>query len=186
MLTCHNATMKYVAMIRGVGPENLNMRGKRLQWAFETMGFTEVKPFLTSGNVLFSSLETDTYKLEVSIEASLPKLLDFSRDVFVLSQTNLEKLVKAEPFDELKHQNAGKTYLLVTFFKAPPKDLPKLPHQPEGKSFELVASVNGALCTVVDLTKGKTPDLMAWLERQYGKRITSRTWNTVTRLSAKM
>jgi len=178
--------MKYVAMIRGVGPENPNMRGEKLKWAFEQMGMQNVRSFLTSGNVLFESEISDSDELEKLCEASLPKLLDFNRDVFVRLQADLQAIVDADPFTGLVHENAGKTYLTVTFFKNPPKDLPQLPFRPVGKSFELVANVNGALCCVVDLTTGKTPDLMAWLERTYGKHLTTRTYATATRLLAKM
>ena len=178
--------IKYAAMIRGIGPENPNMKGEKLRWAFEQMGFGNVRSFLTSGNVLFESDETDAAKLEMIAEEALPRLLNFEREVFIRSQADLQKLVDANPFGDLKHQNAGKTYLTVTFFKSPSKPDFKLPHQPDGKAFQLLAEVNGALCCVTDLTAGKTPDLMAWLERNYGKSLTTRTWNTVNRMLNKM
>jgi len=175
---------KYAAMIRGIGPMNPNMRGEKLAEAFESCGFSNIRPFLGSGNVLLESGITDTDKLETMAEAALPRLLGFEREVFIRSTEDLQKIVDANPFGDLKHENSGKTYLTVTFFKTPPKDLPKLPYKPDGKAFELIANVNG-LCCVTDLTAGKTPDLMAWLERQYGKRLTTRTWSTVTRMLAK-
>ena len=177
---------KYVAMIRGIGPNDPNMRGEKLQWAFESLGFTNVSSFLTSGNVVFESKIADVFKLESMAEVTLPKLLGFSREVFVRSQAQLQAIVDADPFVGLVHENAGKTYLTVTFFKTPPVSLPILPHHPEGKSFELLCMADGALCSIVDLSTGKTPDLMAYLERQYGKSITTRTYNTVTRLLQKL
>ena len=33
---------------------------------------------------------------------------------------------------------------------------------------------------------GRTPDLMLWLEKQFGKKITTRTWKTVGKILAKM
>ncbi|HSX15439.1 MAG TPA: DUF1697 domain-containing protein [Candidatus Saccharimonadales bacterium] len=177
---------KYVAMIRGIGPSDPNMRGERLAWAFGQMGFTNVRSFLTSGNVLFESDTQDVSKLEATAEAALPKLLGFSREAFVRSVHNLQAIVDADPFAGLVHQNGGKTYLTVTFFKTPPQDIPTLPHQPEGRSYNLLAMAGGALCCVVDLSTGKTPDLMAYLERRYGKSITTRTYATVTRLLQKL
>lgn len=177
---------KYAAMIRGIGPGNPSMKGAKLAEAFESCGFTNVRPFLGSGNVLFESDITDTAKLENMAEAALPRLLGFSRDVFIRSETDLQKIVDANPFGTLKHENSGKTYLTVTFFKSAPDKLPALPYRPENKPFELVALVNGALCCVTDLEAGKTPDLMQWLDRQYGKSITTRTWSTVTRMLKKM
>jgi len=173
-------------MIRGIGPENPNMKGAKLAEAFESCGFNNVRPFLTSGNVLFESKITDVAKLEKLAEAALPRLLGFEREVFIRSASDLQKIIDAQPFGDLKHQNGGKTYLTVTFFKTPPTDLPKLPYTPEGKAFQVLATVDGALCCVVDLSKGKTPDLMQWLERQYGKSITTRTHTTLTRMLSKL
>jgi uncharacterized protein (DUF1697 family) len=177
---------KYAAMLRGIGPENPNMKGEKLRWAFTEMGFSDVTTFLTSGNVLLASNETDTSKLEKQIEAALPELLDFSRNAFVRSYEHLQRIVDAKPFGDLQHQNAGKNYLTVTFFKQLPVFDFDFPYQPEGKAFELIGIHGDALCTVVDTTKGKTPDLMQWLERNYGKSITTRTFNTVTRLVDKL
>lgn len=173
-------------MIRGIGPGDPNMHGERLAWAFEQAGFINVRSFLTSGNVLFESPEADVFKLERAAEAALTNVLGFSREVFVRSQADLQAIVDADPFAGRVHENAGKTYLTVTFFKAQPQSLPPLPHQPEGKSFELLGMCGGALCSVVDLTTGKTPDLMVYLERQFGKSLTTRTYNTLTRLLQKL
>ena len=177
---------KYVAMIRGIGPENPNMRGAKLVEVFESCGFTNVRSFLINGNVLFESDNTDSNAIEALAEAALPRVLDFERDVYVRSQDYLQRLVDANPFQGLKHENSGKTYLTVTFFKSPPGDLPPLPFTPEGKAFEVTTLINGALCCVTDLETGKTPELMQWLDRQYKKQTTTRTWNTVTRLLSKL
>lgn len=178
--------MKYAAMIRGIGPTNPNMKGEKLASVFEDIGCTNVRPFLASGNVLFESNIADTAEFERLAEAALPRLLGFERDVFVRSEAELYQIVAFNPFGELKHENNGRTYLTVTFFKSPAEFPAALPYHPEGKPFELVSAVDGALCCVVDLTTGKTPDLMAWLERQYGKHLTTRTWSTLTRMLAKL
>lgn len=176
----------YAAMIRGIGPTNPNMKGEKLASVFTSIGCTNARPFLGSGNVLFESDTTDTAQLEAMAEAALPRLLGFERDILIRSEADLQTIVEAKPFGDLQHENSGKTYLTVTFFKTPPKGLPTLPYRPDGKAFELVAVVNGALCCVVDLQAGKTPDLMQWLDRQYGKHLTTRTWSTVTRVLTKL
>ncbi len=42
------------------------------------------------------------------------------------------------------------------------------------------------ICSVVDLTGSRTPDLMRWLEKMLGKEITTRTWTTVHRILRKL
>ena len=38
------------------------------------------------------------------------------------------------------------------------------------------------ICSVIDLTSAKTPDLMRWMEKEFGKEITTRTFKTVERI----
>ena len=45
---------------------------------------------------------------------------------------------------------------------------------------------DNALFTVTDNTVVKTTDLMTWLEKEFGKEITSRTWLTIHRILKKM
>lgn len=175
---------KYAAMIRGVGPENPNMRGEKLKMAFESLGFQKVRPVITSGNVVFESDITDSAKLETMIEEELPRLLNFSRAVFIRSQAELQAMVAADPFPGMEQ---GPThYITVTFLKNLPKNAPVLPYKPEGKGFEILAYYDRAITATLDQTREKTPNMMGWLEKQYGKDITTRTWKTVNRLLAKL
>ena len=96
----------------------------------------------------------------------------------------LEQLVKADPFKGMTH--GPKSYLLVTFFKKPTRVNFDLPHQPEGKTYKLLAVVDNTLFTTTDNTVVKTTDLMTWLEKQFTKEISSRTWLTVHRILKKM
>jgi len=171
-------------MIRGVGPENPNMRGAKLQGALESLGFTNVKPVITSGNVVFTSKITDTAKLERMIEVAFPKLLNFERDVFVRSQAELQQLVDANPFPGITQ--SPKDYITVTFFKSQPKDIPKLPYTPEGKAYTFLKLYDRALTATLDQTSAKSPDMMAQLAKLFGKQITTRTWKTVNRLLDKL
>lgn len=171
-------------MIRGIGPENPNMRGEKLKMAFESLGFTGVRPVITSGNVVFQSGIPDTAKLEPMVEAALPRLLGFERAVFIRSQAELQALVDANPFPGI--EQGPKHYITVTFLKNQPKNPPDLPHKPENKEFEILALYDRAISATLDQTSEKTPNMMNWLEREFGKDITTRTWKTVNRLLAKL
>ena len=60
---------RYIALLRGI-----NISGKNkvpmaeLKQGFEKLNYTEVKTYLNSGNVIFSSDEADTIKLTSQIE----------------------------------------------------------------------------------------------------------------------
>ncbi len=93
-------------------------------------------------------------------------------------------LVDSQPFQGLVH--GPSSYLLATFFKNPTEVKFKLPYQPPNKPYKLTGATEKVIYSVTDNTIIKTTDLMTWLEKQFGKAISSRTWKTVERILAKM
>jgi uncharacterized protein (DUF1697 family) len=153
--------MRYVALLRGIGPTNPNMHGHKLKAVFESLGFTNVHPVIASGNVIFNSPSKSAKQLEAKIEEALPKKLGFTSMTIIRSKLELERLVKKNPYKGVKDEKPN--YLLVTFFKN---------RRPE-------------LCSMLNVS-AHTPDFMRGLEKEHTKAITSRTWKTVHRILKKM
>jgi uncharacterized protein (DUF1697 family) len=172
----------YVALIRGILPTNPNMRNDKLRGAFEAIGFRNVRTVISSRNVLFEADESDTDALEAQIDQALPELLGFPNTSIVRSQGQLQELVDRDPFEGLDHTH--QTNLTVTFAKITPRTDLKFPYKGEGY---VITHIRGReVYSVLDLTTGKTPALMSWLERQFGKDITTRTYKTVGRILKKL
>ncbi len=150
--------MKYVALIRGVGPGNPNMSQQKFKEFFESLGFKKVKPIISSGNVVFQSDETDEGEIEDNIQKELPKKLGFSRMTIIRSEDDLRKFVSTNPFKNIKDERPN--YLLVTFFKDRRKEL----------------------VTVLDMNSEKATHFMAEIDKEYKKQVTTRTWKTVHRI----
>ena len=174
---------KYVAFLRGIGPGNPNMRNDKLCAVFEGIGFSAVSPVISSGNIIFESDGIDILEMETRIERAIESKLGFTTTAIVRSATQLQKLIAANPFGDKVHSSTS--YLLVTFQKNPKKLQFELPYQPLGKSYQVIGSVDDTFFTVTDTTLVKTPDVMTWLEKELSKEISSRTWNTVVRISKK-
>lgn len=170
--------MKYVALLRGIGPSNPNMHGAKLKAAAEAAGFKNVQTLLSSGNVIFEASIADQTEIEDKLEKIWPAKLGFNSMTIVRSQQQLQALVDANPYKGAEHSNK-KTYLLVTFFKTTPQSVPK-------ENYYTVSDVN-ALCSTIDASQLGTPDFMAKADKTYGKNhITSRTWLTIQRVLTKM
>lgn len=172
--------LTYVALLRGIGPLNPNMRNDKLRAVFEDLGFGDVRTVITTGNVIFESGSTDVAALETQIEAAWPERLGFSSCTIIRTAEQLQQLIDANPFGNLEHGPA--TSLDVTFLKRAPDEPLELPHVSDRGDYRIVAMVDGAVCSVIDRTAGGSPDLMRWLERRLGKQITTRTWTTVGRI----
>jgi uncharacterized protein (DUF1697 family) len=161
------------------------MHQAKLCGVLKELGFSDVAGVISSGNVVFSSDLTDTAALEAQLEKAWPAKLGFSSTTIIRSQQQLQNLVDKDPYEGLAHSQ--KSYLLVTFFKHPPKLAFKLPYQPLGRDYKLLKMIDKTLFSALDVSAtAHSPDLMSWLERQFGKEITSRTWLTVQRILKKM
>jgi uncharacterized protein (DUF1697 family) len=167
--------MKYVALLRGIGPGNPNMRSDKLKGVLDELGFSNVQTVISSGNVIFESSSKNIAGLEKTIQSAWPEKLGFNSTTIIRSQEQLQALTNQDPYKGIEHSRTS--YLLVTFFK----------HEPgiSASNFYADKGVN-ALCSTTDTTSTKTPDFMIQLEKQFGKDITSRTWLTVQRVLAKM
>jgi len=171
---------KYVALLRGIAPTNPNMRNDKLRGVFEELGFANVKTVVSSGNVVFESPSRSVRKLEDRIEEALPKELGFKSTTIIRNQKQLQQLVDKNPFKSREHSQ--KSSLNVTFLKKKRKIDIKFPYEIDNRDYTLSGMYDGAICSVIDLTSAKTPDLMLWLEKKFGKEITTRTWKTVERI----
>lgn len=174
--------MRYVALLRGIGPNNPNMHAKNLAAAFTKMGFKNVASVISSGNVVFDSALTDSAKIEKKIEAALPKLLKFKSTTIVRSREELEKFVANKPYKTKTHSR--EYYTLVTFLKNHSTKVRTFPRK--GPGFEVVAKYKKEMCSVIDLKHTHTPEFMGMLEKALSKDITNRTYGTVLRILKKM
>ena len=88
---------RYMALLRGI-----NISGKNkvvmaeLKKEFESLKFEDVKTYLNSGNVIFSSRE-NIEKITKQIEEMLKKNYDFKIPVFVLEQEKLKDILEHAP-----------------------------------------------------------------------------------------
>ncbi|HZA39251.1 MAG TPA: DUF1697 domain-containing protein [Actinomycetota bacterium] len=174
----------YAALLRGIGPGNPNMRNEKLAGVFTDLGFDNVRTVISSGNVLFDSPSSAVRALENQIEHALPNQLGFSSTTIIRSKRQLQDLVDSQPFKGVDHSE--KTHLDVTFLKRKSRLKLQVPYASPGRDYTIVALDDRSVCSIVDLTSARTPDLMRWLEKQFGKEITTRTFKTVERILKKL
>lgn len=89
---------RYIALLRGV-----NISGKNkvpmaeLKLGFESLGFLDVRTWLNSGNVVFSSEETEPAALTGQIEGMIQRRFGLEIPVFVLPQEELADTLRHAP-----------------------------------------------------------------------------------------
>ena len=168
---------KYAAFLRGIGPGDPKKSNESLRNVFESLGYSNVRSFISSGNILFESPNKNIEQLEQEIEEALLKSIGKPCYTIVKSKEELEEFLTTKPFGSLKHD--ATSYLIVTFFRKIPKTL-------DIKNSLTFAQKIKALCTIIDTTASGTPEFMLHLEKNYGKAITTRTINTLERIAKRL
>lgn len=88
----------FVALLRGVNVGGNNMISmKALKQSFESLGYPHVSTYINSGNIIFTSDQTDARKLETEIEAMLVREYQLESKVVVRTLDEMAKLVKSLP-----------------------------------------------------------------------------------------
>ena len=110
---------RYVAFLRAVNVGKRQVKMDRLRAIFQAAGFGDVVTFIASGNVVFTSPETDARALETRIEGVLKKELGFEVETFLRTPAELDAVAKYRPFGD-----EGDTHTVyVNFLYEPlPKD----------------------------------------------------------------
>jgi len=104
---------KFIALLRGInvsGQKKIKMSDLKL--LFEDLGFENVKTYIQSGNVIFSSKEKSVKKLESKISLGIKNKYRFDVPVLVINPDEIEYVLKNNPF--IKKKKATEK-LYVTF-----------------------------------------------------------------------
>ena len=175
---------RYVALLRGIAPSGRNMTNDKLRGVFEELGFADVGSVVASGNITFSSADTDQPALEQRIEQALVDRLEVTSTTILRAYPELRALVDSEPFPGLTHGRG--TYLTATFLKEPAADPEIVQDQPDPHTrvVRYDRSTRAVLAVTDDTADG--PNFMVWLEKAFGKGITTRSWLTVERIVRKL
>lgn len=163
---------RYVAFLRGVSPMNAKM--PELKRCFEAAGFSDVRTLLSSGNVVFSTRASAPDALERRAEKAMQSELGRAFGTTVRPTQYLQDLIASDPFAEFDLPPAAKR--VITFLRRPLEKRVELPIERDGASVLKIGAAE-VYCAYVPNENG--PVFMSLLERNFGKDITTRTFDTV-------
>jgi uncharacterized protein (DUF1697 family) len=176
--------MKYVALLRGI-----NVGGNRkvpmasLKLSFEEMGFTNVKTFINSGNVIFDTDINHIEKLTKMIEKQILKDFGFEVAVILRSQVQIHKLVKAIPDTWVNNADMKCDVMFLWPEVDSPEVLKLLTYNPE---IEDLTYVPGAVIWQIDRANATKSQVIKIIGTKLYKQITIRNCNTVRKLNELM
>jgi uncharacterized protein (DUF1697 family) len=154
----------------------MNAKMPELKRAFEAAGFADVKTVLGTGNLVFSAKPAPLPTLAKKCEAAMKRELGSSFFTIVRGVDELAALLAKNPLAGCRLKPGSKR--VVTFLSEPPAKKPKLPIELHDARI-LGLRDDAVFSAYVPGPKG--PVFMGLLERTFGKRISTRTWETVTK-----
>lgn len=173
---------KYFIFLRGinVGSHNI-IKMDDLKKTLVTLGLKNVNTLLTSGNVSFQTEEINTSLLLENIKLALFKNFSYDEDIFLRTDEELQNLIHINPFKQVSISE--QTRLYVSFLFEESDGFLPISNEKQEKDFTILYTTKKEICSVLTLNKNMdTTKCMKILEKAYGKRITTRNWNTVQKL----
>lgn len=93
----------YISILRGInvsGQKKIKMTD--LKALYEKLGFTDVKTYIQSGNVVFKAKETDAVTLEQLISTAIQKQYNFEVPNLILIPQEIEQALANNPFKDIE------------------------------------------------------------------------------------
>jgi len=172
--------MVYVALLRGVnvgGKSMISMAA--LKQTFESLGLTQVRTYINSGNVVFQTDETAARALEQRIEAAIKQQRQQAIKVLLRNHDELKTLVEAIPETWMSDQ----TLRCYVLFLWPEIDAPTILESiPIRQEIEEVRYLPGAvvqMCAKNDISKSRLTRIVG---TPLYAQLTMRNSNTVRKL----
>ena len=170
----------YISILRGI-----NVSGQKkiimtdLVKLYEDLGFTDVKTYIQSGNVVFNSTKKVSNSLLVKqIETKINEIYGFLVPVIIRTVDDLSKIIASNPFKNETSEN-----LYITF----------LSNLPNSNHLENLTELNYLLDEFIVIEKeiylnvssyGTTKLSNSFFENKLKVTATTRNWNTVNKLLA--
>jgi uncharacterized protein (DUF1697 family) len=174
------AKVTNVALLRGINVGGRTMIAMaKLKEVFESLGFEDVVTYIQTGNVVFTTPETDADKLARQIERKLKSAAGYGGTVFVFSRNELKKAAANNPFNpkrRAKEQQCHLVFLDATPAAARKKALMEMAG--DEYRFAVRGKVLYYAYAKADAFKRRTINF----EKVLGVTGTARTWKVVDKL----
>jgi uncharacterized protein (DUF1697 family) len=176
---------RYVALLRGinVGGKNL-IKMTDLKASFETLGLQDVNTYIQSGNVLFSSDESDVVELTAQIESALSKTFNYKSRLVLRSHQQMKAIIAKAPKGFGTDPN---TYRYdVIFLKGPLTATKAMKSVTTQEGVDKAYAGTGVLYFSRLISKASQSHLARLVSLPVSQNMTIRNWNTSTKLLALM
>ncbi len=168
----------YISLLRGInvgGSKPVSM--ETLREIYAGLGFSHVRTYLQSGNVVFAAPQSDQAQMAGQIEASIEQRCGFKVEVFIREPSDFQSIIAHNPFLQQRDVDTSKLHVSFLYRAIDEAKWGKLaipnpiPDQlARGESVIYLYYPNGYSRSKISTS---------YLEKALGAPLTNRNWNTV-------
>ncbi|MFJ6195409.1 DUF1697 domain-containing protein [Micromonospora sp. NPDC092111] len=171
---------RYVGLLRGVNVGSVRLAMADLRRLGTGLGHDDVRTYLQSGNLVFSSPSRDPDALAAGLARAVADELGLTVPVLVRSAAELAAVADGSPYAD---RQDDPTRLLVAFLAAEPAAATVAALRvPGGENVEFTVVGREVHLHFPDGGYGRTRFTNAYLEKQLGVVATTRNWKSVLAL----
>lgn len=172
--------MRWTALLRGINLGKRQLKSAELKAVVESLGFTDVKTLLASGNVVFTAPGKSTAELEAQLHDALAKETGLKSEVFVRTREEMAAIVAANPFAEVARDRPSQLVVIFHRAKIDPAPLDRLMAGYDGP--ERVKPIGRELYIDFPDGQGRSNLYPAMGKAKLDPVNTARNWNTVLKI----
>lgn len=174
---------RYIAFLRGINVSDQKLiKMEMLRKVLTDAGFVDVKTYIQSGNILFSSDENDENQLIQKTEDLIELNFGFRTDVIIRKRKQIEAIVNSPYFIPMKSDEEKKFY--ITFLKHKNSKLTEFPYFSKNGDIELLQGNEWEIYSVCTMYKGVYGFSNAFVEKLTGMPATTRNPLTLQKILA--
>jgi uncharacterized protein (DUF1697 family) len=171
----------YVSLLRGVNVGgHRKVRMAKLTDLYSSLGLSNVRSYLQSGNLVFESQETDRAQIVALLETEIEGFLGYPVTVILRDAADFQRIYHHNPFSTTRNENPKKLHVMFLANQSSTTYLDRLtipdnvPDEFSVAGLEIYLFYpNGA---------GRSKLSSAFFERVLKVETTIRNWNTITSL----
>lgn len=171
----------YISILRGINVSGQKLvKMDALKNMYEKLCFENIQTYVQSGNIIFSSEQSDVKNLELTISTQIKSDFGFEVPVIVLNVETLKTIIEDNPFANDTSKDIS--FLHVTILADNPIQFDKESILDKRQSNEEIEFTSRAIYLYCPNGYGKTRLNNNFLETKLKVSATTRNWKTTTEL----
>ena len=171
----------FIALFRAINVGgNRLVKMEALRALHESLGLRGVRSYIQSGNVVFSSDETDTTRLQKQLEGAFEERFGFHSDVLLRTSAELLEIIQNNPFGN--QPDKKREFTVVMFLAKAPDGIAPYALLKQHSGPEEVFIIGKQAYIYYTYGQGRSTLTGNVLEKKLNTVGTARNWNTILQL----